>query len=158
MKGRELLEKLPSYLFLENDCVTWNVLQNVREVEISDITWKCGTFTAINSSRNFLRRPTYAKAKFATAWTSVSSLPSPVLLSWTAGWTSGFDSRQRKYFSILHSVQTSSGAHPASYPTGTGGGAISSCGKRSGSETDHSSASTVGAIPPLPHAFLWHGA
>jgi hypothetical protein len=32
----------------------------------------------------------------------------------------GFDSRQDQYFSLLHSVQTGSGAHPASYPMGTG--------------------------------------
>jgi hypothetical protein len=33
----------------------------------------------------------------------------------------GFDSRQGKYSSILHSVQTDSGAHPTSYPIGSGG-------------------------------------
>jgi hypothetical protein len=31
------------------------------------------------------------------------------------------DSRQRQYFSLLHSVQTDSGVHPASYPMATGG-------------------------------------
>jgi hypothetical protein len=31
----------------------------------------------------------------------------------------GFDSKQRQEFSILHSVQTGSGAHPASFPIGT---------------------------------------
>jgi hypothetical protein len=39
------------------------------------------------------------------------------------GWTtekSGFDSRQGKIFSPVHSVQTDSEAHPASYPMGTG--------------------------------------
>jgi hypothetical protein len=34
----------------------------------------------------------------------------------------GFDSRQGQDFSLLHNVQTGSGAHPASYPMGTGGG------------------------------------
>jgi hypothetical protein len=33
---------------------------------------------------------------------------------------SGFDSRQGKIF-LFHSVQTNSGAHPASYKMGTGG-------------------------------------
>jgi hypothetical protein len=40
------------------------------------------------------------------------------------GWTtkgSGFESRWGQEFSLLHVVQTGSGAHPASYPTGTGG-------------------------------------
>jgi hypothetical protein len=33
----------------------------------------------------------------------------------------GFYFRQGQYFSFLHRVQTSSGAHQASHPTGTGG-------------------------------------
>jgi hypothetical protein len=40
------------------------------------------------------------------------------------GWTikgSKSDSRWRQEFSILHVVQTGSGAHPAFYPIGTGG-------------------------------------
>jgi hypothetical protein len=28
---------------------------------------------------------------------------------------------EARYFSLLHSIQTASGAHPASYPTGTKG-------------------------------------
>jgi hypothetical protein len=32
-----------------------------------------------------------------------------------------FDSRQRQDFSLLHSIQTGFGAHPALYPMGTGG-------------------------------------
>jgi hypothetical protein len=32
---------------------------------------------------------------------------------------SGFESRQGQDFSVFHSVQTGSEAHPASYPTGT---------------------------------------
>jgi hypothetical protein len=40
------------------------------------------------------------------------------------GWTterSEFKSRYGQEFSLLHIIQTSSGAHPASYPMGTGG-------------------------------------
>jgi hypothetical protein len=40
----------------------------------------------------------------------------------TTGWTtevSEFESRWRQESSLLHVVQTGSGAHPASYPTGT---------------------------------------
>jgi hypothetical protein len=36
------------------------------------------------------------------------------------GWT-GLDSRQGQDVSLLHNVQTGSGAHPASYPMSTGG-------------------------------------
>jgi hypothetical protein len=32
-----------------------------------------------------------------------------------------FDAQQRQDFSLLHSIQTSSGAHLALYPMGTGG-------------------------------------
>jgi hypothetical protein len=39
---------------------------------------------------------------------------------WTTG-RSGFDPRQRRGFSSSLCVQTGSGAHPASYPMGTGG-------------------------------------
>jgi hypothetical protein len=42
----------------------------------------------------------------------------------TYGWTtegSEFDSRLSQEFSLLHVVRTGSGAHPASYPMGTGG-------------------------------------
>jgi hypothetical protein len=48
-------------------------------------------------------------------------------LSWSrysdrlrTGWP-GFNSRQGQDFSLLHNVQTGSGAHPASYPMGAGG-------------------------------------
>jgi hypothetical protein len=37
-----------------------------------------------------------------------------------AGWP-GFDSGRKSDLSLLHVVQTGSGDHPASYPTGTGG-------------------------------------
>jgi hypothetical protein len=57
-------------------------------------------------------------------------------------------------FSLLHSVQTDSGAHPASYAIGTWGYFLG--GKRQGREADHSSPSTAevkkgGAIPPFPY-------
>jgi hypothetical protein len=60
-----------------------------------------------------------------------------------------------KDVSLLHSVQTRSGAHQASYPVSTG--ALSPEEERPGREVDHSPPSSVeikndGAIPPLPHA------
>jgi hypothetical protein len=36
------------------------------------------------------------------------------------GWM-GFNSQQGKDFSLLYGIQTDTGAHPASYPMGTGG-------------------------------------
>jgi hypothetical protein len=41
-------------------------------------------------------------------------------------------------FSLLHIILTGSGAHPASYPMGTGGGGLSPEVKRQGREPDHS--------------------
>jgi hypothetical protein len=46
------------------------------------------------------------------------------LLAAATGYTtkgSKFESRRGKEFLFLHVVQTSSGAHPASYPMGSGG-------------------------------------
>jgi hypothetical protein len=43
------------------------------------------------------------------------------------GWTTEglkFESRHGQQFCPLHVVQTGSGAHPASYPIGTGGKAV----------------------------------
>jgi hypothetical protein len=43
---------------------------------------------------------------------------------WLTSWTterSVFESRYGKDFYLFHSDQTGSGAHPASYPMGTGG-------------------------------------
>jgi hypothetical protein len=59
-------------------------------------------------------------------------------------------------FSLLDSFQTGSGAHPASYPMGTG--AVSPGVKQQGLEADHSSPSSSddknsGAIPPTPICF-----
>jgi hypothetical protein len=57
-------------------------------------------------------------------------------------------------FYVLHSVQTSSEAYPASYSAGTAAGFLGV--KRPGREADHSSPSSAevkndGAIRPLPH-------
>jgi hypothetical protein len=55
------------------------------------------------------------------------------------GWTteeSEFEYRWRHEFSLLHSVQTGSGAHPASYPIGKG--ALSPEVNRQGREADRS--------------------
>jgi hypothetical protein len=62
-------------------------------------------------------------------------------------------------FSLLHSVQTDSGAHPASYPVGTVGSFPGL--KRPGREVDRSPLSSAevkkgGAIPPLPNMSSWH--
>jgi hypothetical protein len=56
--------------------------------------------------------------------------------------------RLARDFSLLHNVQTGSGAHPAYYTMGTGG------------KADHSPPSGVevkndGAIPPFPHISSW---
>jgi hypothetical protein len=65
-----------------------------------------------------------------------------------------------KHFSLLHGVQTGSGAHPASYPTGAG--ALSLGVKRPEREADYLPPSSAevngGAVPPLPHTSSWRGA
>jgi hypothetical protein len=64
-------------------------------------------------------------------------------------------------FSVLHSVQTGSGANPASDLMGTGG--LFPLGlKRSGRAADHSPQSSAevkngGPVPPLTHTSSWHG-
>jgi hypothetical protein len=77
------------------------------------------------------------------------------------GWTVGaqFPARERDY-SLLHSVQTGSGVHPASYPMDTG--ALYPGVKPPVHEADHSlpfvaEVENGGAIPPLPHTSSWHG-
>jgi hypothetical protein len=65
----------------------------------------------------------------------------------------GFDIQQGQDFSPLHSIQTNSGAHPASCSIGTGG--ISPGVKQLGHEADYSPPSSAevkngGAIPPFP--------
>jgi hypothetical protein len=77
------------------------------------------------------------------------------------GWTAGLRFPAGQIFSLLHSVQTGSGAHPESYPMGTG--ALSPGVKRPGREADHSPPSSAdvkngGAIPLLPHMPSWHRA
>jgi hypothetical protein len=68
-----------------------------------------------------------------------------------------FDSWQGQNFSLLHSVQTGSGANPAFYPMRTGSFSVRV--KRPGCEANHSPPSSpeirnCGAIPPLPrHGF-----
>jgi hypothetical protein len=55
------------------------------------------------------------------------------------GWTMEgleFETLQGREFSLLHSVQTYTGAHPASYLMGTG--VLSQGIKRPGREADHS--------------------
>jgi hypothetical protein len=66
----------------------------------------------------------------------------------------GYDSRQGQEISLLHCVQTGSGAHPSSQPMGTGGSFPKV--KRQEREADHSPPSSAevkngGAIRPLPH-------
>jgi hypothetical protein len=61
----------------------------------------------------------------------------------------------------LHSVQTDSGVHSASYTMSTGD--FSRGVKPPGREADNSPASSaevknVGAVPALPHTSLWCGA
>jgi hypothetical protein len=74
----------------------------------------------------------------------------------------GFDSGQgRENYSLLHSIQTFSGDHTASYPMGTGD--LSPGVKWPENEAEHSAPFNAevkngGAIPPLPRTFLWHGA
>jgi hypothetical protein len=73
---------------------------------------------------------------------------------WVTAGRPGFDSLQGQEFSLVHSIQTGSGVHPASYP-----GALSPGVERPGSEADHSPPSSAevkkgGAIPPLPHVFM----
>jgi hypothetical protein len=63
-------------------------------------------------------------------------------------------------FSLLHSVQTASGVHPASYPKGTWGSIPGI--KRKGREADHSPPPSAEVknedISPLPHTPSWNSA
>jgi hypothetical protein len=74
---------------------------------------------------------------------------------WQAnGWTAGGD------IFLLHSVQSRSGARPASYGMGTGD--LSLGLKRQRPEADHSPPSNAevkndGAITPFPHMYSWSG-
>jgi hypothetical protein len=67
----------------------------------------------------------------------------------------GLYSWQRQNFSIFQSIHTCSGAQPAPYPLGTGGGGGFTQVKWPRNETDHSSpiqyhGQEGGTIPPLP--------
>jgi hypothetical protein len=80
-----------------------------------------------------------------------SSVGIPMGYGWTVGFRFPAGARD---FSLLHSVQTESVAHPASYPVGTGGGGRFHGVKHPGREADHSSPSRAevkngGAISPL---------
>jgi hypothetical protein len=75
------------------------------------------------------------------------------------GWMAGvrFPARATD-FSLLHRVQTSSGAHPV--PVQRVPGALSSGVKLPGHEADHSSPSSAevknrGSMPPLTHTSSW---
>jgi hypothetical protein len=59
--------------------------------------------------------------RFSPAFCYFMYAPWPGLCSdWLrAGWP-GYDSQQGKEFSLLHSIQPGSSAHPASYPVGSG--------------------------------------
>jgi hypothetical protein len=64
------------------------------------------------------------------------------------------------FFSLLHSSQISSEAHPASYPVCFGGYFPKS--KQPWHEADHSPPSNTevkngGAVPLLPNMSTWHG-
>jgi hypothetical protein len=79
----------------------------------------------------------------------------PVYLGITTSWTAGVQfPAGAGDFSLLHRVDTGTGAYPASYAVGAG--ALSPRVKRRRREADHSPPSSievnnVGAIPPLPH-------
>jgi hypothetical protein len=69
----------------------------------------------------------------------------------------------RARFSLLHNVQTDSGAHPASYPMGIGGSFPGGGVKQQGREADHSPPSIAEvkkgvAIPTLPNMSSRHSA
>jgi hypothetical protein len=66
-------------------------------------------------------------------------------------------SLKRHDLSLLHNIQTYSGAHPASYPMDTGG--VFTWVKRPEREADHllscnADVKNGGAIPLLPHVFM----
>jgi hypothetical protein len=78
------------------------------------------------------------------------------------GWVAGirFPARARDFF-LLHSFQTGSGAHPASYPMGTGSPFLGL--KRPGREADRSPPSSAevksaGDMLPFRHTSSWRGA
>jgi hypothetical protein len=100
-------------------------------------TCPSATLSTINSTWPDLgSNPGHHSGKPATNRLSYSTATIIVLTSFT--------------ISLLHVVQTGSGAHPASYPMGTGG------------KADHSPQllprSIHESIYPLPHMSSWHSA
>jgi hypothetical protein len=98
------------------------------------------------------------KYKFQTLRAEISQSVQRRATDWTTGVR--FPTVVRD-FSLLDSVQTDFGAHPSSYPMGTGG--FFPGVKRPGCEADHSPPSSAEikngeCIPPLPHASSWRGA
>jgi hypothetical protein len=84
------------------------------------------------------------------------------MLSQYSDWAGrlGFDSRQGQKFALRHIVQIGSGAHPASYPMGTGG--FFPGGKAIGVKlTAHfqlgTRLKTCGVVSALPHPPSWRG-
>jgi hypothetical protein len=61
------------------------------------------------------------KNKCEVEYTPFLSLLCPWRLDGLRAGQPGMDSRQGQDVSLLHDVQTGSGAHPASYPMSTGG-------------------------------------
>jgi hypothetical protein len=77
------------------------------------------------------------------------------------GWMAGVQFLVMQDFSLLHSVQTDYGAHPASYPIGPGGSFPRSNVARARADHPPPSSAKVkngGAITPLSHMPSWHGA
>jgi hypothetical protein len=73
-------------------------------------------------------------------------------------WTAGVQfPAEPTGFSLLHTVQTDSGVHTASYPMGTGG--CSPKGRATGAWSwPLTEVKNGGAIPPLPDTSSWHDA
>jgi hypothetical protein len=61
------------------------------------------------------------KNKCEVECTPFLSLLYPWRLDWLRAGQPGLDSRQGQDVSLIHNLQTGSGAHPASYPVSTGG-------------------------------------
>jgi hypothetical protein len=74
------------------------------------------------------------------------------------GWTAGIQFPAGVRFSLLHSVQSGSGAHPASYPLGTGGSfpGGKTAGAWSWPPPPSAEVKNGWAIPPLPHMSSLH--
>jgi hypothetical protein len=118
-----------------------------RDTASRPSTFKCFRFTrkfhpfvlnVLSSSVLFLLLMLIAQACLLTIWSRVNSLwmglvtgngwrsfsslqgPDRVSAVGTDWTTKGSESRWRQQFSLLHAIQTGSGARPPSYPMGTG--------------------------------------